>query len=58
MYDYVIVGSGLFGAVFAYVANKVGKKCLILEKRGHLGGKIYFDKIEDINVHKYGPLDR
>jgi UDP-galactopyranose mutase len=55
MYDYVIVGSGLFGAVFAYEANKVGKKCLILEKRSHLGGNIYCDKIEDINVHKYGP---
>jgi UDP-galactopyranose mutase len=55
MYDYVIVGSGLFGAVFAYEANKIGKKCLILEKRSHLGGNIYCDKIEDINVHKYGP---
>lgn len=55
MYDYVIVGSGLFGAVFAYEANKIGKKCLIIEKRSHLGGNIYCDKIEDINVHKYGP---
>jgi UDP-galactopyranose mutase len=55
MYDYVIVGSGLFGAVFAYEANKIGKKCLILEKRSHVGGNIYCDKIEDINVHKYGP---
>ena len=55
MYDYVIVGSGLFGAVFAHEANKAGKKCLVLDKRNHIGGNIYCEKIEDINVHKYGP---
>ncbi len=54
-YDYLIVGSGLFGAVFAYEAKKRGKKCLIIEKRNHFGGNVYCDKIEGINVHKYGP---
>jgi UDP-galactopyranose mutase len=53
-YDFLIVGSGLFGSVFAYEAAKVGKKCLVLEKRNHLGGNVYCEKIEDINVHKYG----
>ena len=53
-YDYLIVGAGLFGSVFAYEANKRGKKCLIIDKRDHIGGNIYCEKIEGINVHKYG----
>jgi UDP-galactopyranose mutase len=53
-YDYLIVGSGLFGSIFAYEANKKGKKCLIIDKRNHIGGNIYTEKIDDINVHKYG----
>jgi UDP-galactopyranose mutase len=55
MYDYVIVGSGLFGSVFAYEAYKKGKKCLVLEKRNHIGGNIYTQNIHGINVHEYGP---
>lgn len=54
MYDYIIIGSGLFGAVFAHEAQKRGKKCLVIEKREHLGGNVYCEKINDINVHKYG----
>ena len=53
-YDYLIVGSGLFGATFAHLAHKQGKKCLVIDKRSHLGGNIYCEKIEGINVHKYG----
>ena len=53
-YDYLIVGSGLYGATFAYFAKKAGKKCLVIEKRPHLGGNVYCEKIEGINVHKYG----
>ena len=53
-YDFLIVGSGLFGSVFAYRANKVGKRCLVIDKRPHLGGNVYCDKVEGINVHKYG----
>lgn len=53
-YDYLIVGSGLFGAVFAHEAMKRGKSCLVIDKRDHIGGNIYCEKIEDINVHKYG----
>ena len=53
-YDYLIVGSGLFGATFAYLAHKQGKKCLVIDKRPHLGGNIYCEQIEGINVHKYG----
>ena len=53
-YDYLIVGTGLFGAIFAYEANKKGKKCLIIDKRSHIAGNIYTENIEDINVHKYG----
>ncbi|MBP3470911.1 MAG: UDP-galactopyranose mutase [Paraprevotella sp.] len=53
-YDYLIVGSGLFGATFAYCASKAGKKCLVIDKRPQLGGNIYCEKIEGINVHKYG----
>ncbi len=53
-FDYLIVGSGLFGAVFAYEAKKRGKKCLVIEKRDHIGGNIYCENIEGITVHKYG----
>lgn len=53
-YDYLIVGSGLFGATFAYLAHKRGIKCLVIDKRPHLGGNIYCENIEGINVHKYG----
>ncbi|MBE6729187.1 MAG: UDP-galactopyranose mutase [Ruminococcaceae bacterium] len=53
-YDYVIVGGGLFAATFAHAATSRGKKCLIVEKRNHLGGNIYCENIEGINVHKYG----
>ena len=53
-YNYLIVGSGLFGSIFAYEANKRGKKCLVIDKREHIGGNIYTEKIEGINVHKYG----
>ena len=54
MYDFVIVGSGLFGSVCAYELNKIGKKVLILEKRNHIGGNIYTEDNEGIQVHKYG----
>ena len=54
LYDYLIVGSGLFGATFAYRANLVGKKCLVIDKRSHKGGNIYCENVEGINVHKYG----
>ncbi len=53
-YDYLIVGSGLFGAVFAHEAKKKGKKCLVIDKRNHQGGNVYCEKVEEINVHKYG----
>jgi UDP-galactopyranose mutase len=53
-YDFLIVGAGLFGATFAYFATKQGKKCLVIDKRPHLGGNIYCEQIEGINVHKYG----
>lgn len=53
-YDYVIVGSGLFGAVFAHEATKLGKKCLVIDKRNHFGGNVHCENIEGINVHKYG----
>lgn len=54
MYDYLIVGSGLFGSVFAYEANKRGKNCLVIDKRNHVGGNIYTKNIAGINVHEYG----
>ena len=54
MYDYLIVGSGLFGSVFAYEAKRRGKKCLVLEKRDHVGGNIYTYSADGINIHKYG----
>ena len=53
-YDYLIVGSGLFGATFAHLAHKQGKRCLVIDKRPHLGGNVYCENIEGINVHKYG----
>lgn len=54
IYDYLVVGSGLYGATFAHLATKQGKKCLVIEKRPHLGGNVYCENIEGINVHKYG----
>ncbi len=53
-YDYLIVGSGLFGSVFAYRAKQAGKRCLVIDKRPHIGGNVYCENIEGINVHKYG----
>ena len=53
-YDYLIVGAGLFGAVFANEAKNAGKTCLVIDKRDHIGGNVYTEKIEGINVHKYG----
>lgn len=53
-YDYLIVGSGLFGATFAYKAKQAGKRCLVIDKRRHRGGNVYCENIEGINVHKYG----
>ena len=53
-YDYVIVGAGLFGCTFAYEMNKLGKKCLVIDRRSHVGGNIYCENINGINVHKYG----
>lgn len=54
-YDYLIVGAGLFGSTFAYCAKQQGKKCLVIDKRPHLGGNLYCENIANINVHKYGP---
>ena len=54
-YHYLIVGSGLFGATFAHLARKAGKKCLVIDKRPHLGGNLYCENVRGINVHKYGP---
>lgn len=53
-YDYLIVGAGLFGAVFAHEMTERGKKCLVIDKRDHIAGNIYCEKVEGINVHKYG----
>ncbi len=53
-FDYLIVGAGLYGATFAHLAHRQGKKCLVIDRRQHLGGNIYCEKIEGINVHKYG----
>lgn len=53
-YDFLVVGSGLFGAVFAYRQKQIGKRCIVIEKRHHLGGNVYCENIEGINVHKYG----
>jgi len=54
MYDYLIVGAGLFGAVFAYEKSKEGKRCLVIDKRGHVGGNVYCQRVEGITVHRYG----
>lgn len=54
VYDYLVVGSGLYGATFAHFAKKQGKSCLVIDKRPHLGGNVYCENIEGINVHKYG----
>ena len=53
-YDYLLVGAGLYNGVFAYFAGKAGKSCLVVEKRGHLGGNVYCEDMEGIHVHKYG----
>lgn len=53
-YDYLIVGAGIYGATFACMAHRRGKRCLVIDKRNHLGGNIYCENIEGINVHKYG----
>lgn len=53
-YDYLIIGAGLFGCVFAYEATKSGKKCLVIDKRKHVGGNVYCEDVKGINVHKYG----
>jgi UDP-galactopyranose mutase len=54
-YDYLIVGSGFFGSICAYELNKIGKKCLVIEKRNHIGGNCYTENRDDINIHIYGP---
>lgn len=53
-YDYLIVGAGLFGATFAHFATRAGKRCLVIDRRNHLGGNLYCERMEGINVHKYG----
>ena len=53
-YDYLIIGAGLFGCVFAYEANQKGKKCLVIDRRDHIGGNVYCEDVEGIHVHKYG----
>lgn len=53
-YDYLIVGSGLFGSTFSYEAGKIGKTCLVIDKRSHVGGNIFCENIDGINIHKYG----
>ena len=53
-YDYLVVGSGLFGAIFAHEAKNAGKKCLVIDKRENIGGNVYTENVEGINVHKYG----
>ncbi len=53
-YDYLIVGAGLYGSTFAYLATKQGKRCLVIDKREHVGGNLYCENVEGINVHKYG----
>ena len=54
MCDYLLVGAGLFNAIFANEATKAGKKCLVVEKRNHIGGNLYNEVIEGINIHTYG----
>ena len=53
-YDYLIVGAGLYGSTFAHLASKRGKRCLVIDKRSHLGGNVYCEDVEGIHVHKYG----
>ncbi len=53
-YDYLVVGAGLYGAVFAHEAYKAGKRCLVIDKREHIGGNVYTENVHEINVHKYG----
>ena len=54
MYDYLIVGAGLFGSIFAYEANARGKKCLVIDKRSHVGGNTYTEELDEIQIHRYG----
>ena len=54
MYDYLVVGSGLFGAIFAHEATKRGKSVLVIDKRNHIAGNIYTENKDEINIHKYG----
>ena len=54
-FDYLIVGSGLYGMVFARELTNAGKRCMIVEKRNHIGGNIYTERIAGVDVHKYGP---
>ena len=53
-YDFLVVGSGLYGSTFAYFAKKANKKCLVIEKRKNIGGNIFCENLDGINVHKYG----
>ena len=53
-YDYILVGSGLYSGVINYLARREGKKCLVIEKRDHIGGNVYCEDMEGIHVHKYG----
>ena len=53
-YDYLIVGAGLTGAVFAHEARKIGKTCLVIDRRPHIAGNVYTEEVEGINVHRYG----
>ncbi len=53
-YDYLVVGAGLTGAVFAREMTDAGKRCLVIDKRGHIAGNIYTEKVEGIDVHRYG----
>lgn len=53
-YDYLIAGAGLYGSVFAYEARKAGKKCLVIDRRNHIGGNVYCEDVDGIHVHKYG----
>ena len=54
-YDYLLVGAGLFNAILAYELSRIGKKCLVIDKRSHLGGNMYCDHIAGIDIHSYGP---
>lgn len=54
MYDYLIIGSGLFGCVFAHEMHKAGKSCLVLERRDHIGGNVYCEERDGIRIHTYG----